>query len=421
MAPVSPPRAWGPSKAPGWRKTQGLDKPPKLPKAPKITTPKTAVSTGSMIPSSSQHALDLFRTTLAQIRSLSTPVDKTAILQPYQDASVATGQLGTGLATALQGSGQAAQDQYNQGRNQATAQGAAFGISSGAGADAMVRPGELDGNSLLAQQTQANAAAAHGAATAWQGLLGRLGAGAVSKAVTDRADRDYQVATSLAGNIPTWAQNEDTLNFQKDTARKNYALALGTASDKKSNELRNWLLDVRKQGATEDYNQGLLDIGNRNAATGEKRTQAQITAEADRVSHWNTVETRLKASAKKNGLTSSDVNSILKTLKGPTGTASKGTSGYTITRIATDPSIGQIPGTESTYFSTIQNPPQEPGWTQVGTGKPVTTTGSKESQQFSWSRYKAATNLAKQYAKQRGVTLTAKDIIQMLGPTPKTK
>lgn len=387
--------------------------PPK-PKAPKKTTPKKTLPVQTRAATPMQGAEDLFRTTLSQIRSLQTPLNTTAIAQPYTDASVATGQLGAGLATAVQGTGQAAQDQYAHARDEAQQHAAGFGISAGAGANPTAL--QDNGSSMIAQQTQAQAAAANQAAAAWQTILERAKATAVSKAQTDRQNQDTQTETQLASNIPGWAQNAEQLAFQKDTAKKNYVLALGTADDKRTNALRDYLLGVRKQGATENYQQGLLNLDSRKADQTD-------TAEADRVTHWSTVETRLKKAAanKKNGLSSSDVGQILSTLKGPASKSSKSQQGFKIIVQPKDASgfYGQAESIPLNHEPTAADIPA--GYAQLGDTQPNYVTTGGGSQKFSWSRYKAAVGVARTLAAQRGVKLTDVQIRQLLGPTPSTK
>jgi hypothetical protein len=240
MVPIPRPRGAVPTA--GARGGQAMPVKPKAARVAKPRAPRVAPIDPNKVATS--NAMSAFRTALQQLQASTPQVDANAIRAPYQAASVATGQLGQGLQQAVLGAGQAAQAQYNQGFGQAQQQAAQFGISAGAGANPTALAN--NGNQMIAAQTQAQAAAAPQAATAWQQLLERTAAAKVGDANLQRQNSLVSAEQQLSGNLPSAIANEKQLGFQQDTARKNFALAVGTQRDRATNDLRDYLLGVQK-------------------------------------------------------------------------------------------------------------------------------------------------------------------------------
>lgn len=280
-------------------------KKPSLPKAPRIKPiDPNQVATNN--------AMSAFRTALAQLQASTPQVDSNAIYAPYRASQAVTGQLGQGLQTAVTQAGQAAQNQYNTGFGEAQKTAAQFGISAGAGA----QPTALanNGNQMIAQQTQAQAAAAPMAATAWQQLLERSAAAKVSDANLQRQNSLVSAEQSLSGSIPGAIQNEKQLGFQQDTARKNFALAVGTQKDRATNDLRDYLLGITK--AQTSAQTAAANTGVKKAALAQKTQNDKAKL---RVSQQSLALKQRASTAQATGL--KGVTQAVKALSGTTSAA----------------------------------------------------------------------------------------------------
>ena len=81
---------------------------PKAPPKPRVARPKPLDANAQ----ANLNAMSAFRTALAQLNQATPAVDSAAIYAPYRASEQITGQFGQGLQTAVQGAGQAAQQQY---------------------------------------------------------------------------------------------------------------------------------------------------------------------------------------------------------------------------------------------------------------------------------------------------------------------
>lgn len=218
---------------------------PKTPKLPKRDTLGTV--RGTTIPQAPattavDDAMSAYRTALAQLNPA--PIDATAIRAPYQQAEQATQQLGAGYGQMVQQAGDAASQQYTQGLNEAQKAAAAFGISAGAGANPTAL--QNTGAAPIALQTQANTAAAVGAAPQWQHLLESAAAGKIADATTQRQAGLDSAQASLASSIPGLIGSAQDRRFQAKTEKFNEGLALSQLTAKQAADLRAYNLDVTK-------------------------------------------------------------------------------------------------------------------------------------------------------------------------------
>lgn len=381
---------------------------PSKPNRPLLTNqaPKAPAATPT------SDAMGLFQTTLAQIRALQTPVNQTAITQPYTDAATTTGQLGQGLSADLLKSGQTAQDQYNAGRNDALQHASTFGISSGAGADNMVQPGELDGNQILSSSTQASSAAALQAASAWQALLARTAAHAVSAAQATHDANETAAETSLAGTIPSMVEANKTLAFQKASAKQSNDYLESTLTEKQREAQAKIQAQERGQDTTQTTAERGQDIGARTAAASLKERTAHDIATVKGAT------ARAQLAQKNKGIQGiPQVLSILKT--GKAGTAKKQT-GWKIA-VQTE-----IPGQPGVGYGSIQYLPTNntnvapPGFVRVGNQAPqpvysYATTGAAGLTQAAWDKAVGVLMIAN---KPRGMT-HAQAVAEMKTITPR--
>lgn len=314
--------------------------PPKPPKAPKIKPidPNQAAT---------DNAMSAFRTALAQLQASTPQVDANAIRAPYQAASVATGQLGAGLQSALAQSGQAASDQYTRGLGEAQKTAAQFGISAGAGA----QPTALQntGSQLLAQQTQAQTAAAPMATTAWQQLLERTSAAKVADANLQRQAGLTAAEQSLSGSIPGAIRDEKQLGFQQDTAKKNFALAVGTQRDRATNDLRDYLLGVQKTQTSAATAAANTDVKKKQLAQKTSNDAAKLRVSQDKLA----LDRRTKQA------TASGLKGVAAAAKALGGASTKpGTksvpAGWDVTVVSLDPDTGEA-GTETQTLPNIKD------------------------------------------------------------------
>lgn len=197
--------------------------------------------------------MSAFRAALSQLNALTPQVDANQIRAPYQAASAAAGQLGQGLQQSLLASGQAAQNQYAAAQQAAQQNAAQFGISAGAGAQPTLLP-DTGAAAGLAAQTQAQAAAAPQAASAWQQLLERTAASRVADANLQRSSLLTSARAQLAGNLPGLIGQEKDRAIQKSAADANNAYLRDQMTLKGQQDFRDYLLGAAKvkQSARQD-------------------------------------------------------------------------------------------------------------------------------------------------------------------------
>lgn len=251
---------------PGWKarteKRWARNNQPQIKAAAAARAKAAAAPAGPVVDTSPEgQAMTTFRSTLAQLNALTPEVDALAIRKPYEESKVATGQLGEGWRQASVAGGQAAQSQFNTARDDAQSSAARFGISAGAGGANMAID-TSKGDLLLAQQTQANQAAAVAAAAAWQGLLERTAGGAVSKAQSDRQGVIDTGKRDLALSIPGMVNQEKDRAFQQGVANDNRNIALSQLTEKQRASMT--AEDLRKYG---------IDVAADTAAAGRRTTE----------------------------------------------------------------------------------------------------------------------------------------------------
>lgn len=214
--------------------------------------------------------MTMFRSTLEQIKANSTPIDETLIRQPFRDSQVVANGLGQGLAAAEQDNYGKTQGQLTSARDEANASAARYGTATGAG-PGQVNPADSQGDTLLAQQSQAQQNAAVGASRAWSDLLERLGTAAVSKAQLDRQGGIDQASMSLAASLPSMYQARDSLDLQRDTAQANNRYLLSSLDAKQR--------QFYQQDSTTRRGQDVSAANNKRSVTGANdRSDASINA-----------------------------------------------------------------------------------------------------------------------------------------------
>lgn len=399
-------------------------KPPKAPKAPKPSAPKItkpkAPAPAKIKPIdpnqvATNNAMSAFRTALAQLQSSTPAVDSNAIYAPYRASEAVTGQLGQGLQTAVTSAGQAAQTQYGAGLAEAQKNAAQFGISAGAGANPTALTGDTGG--LIAQQTQAQAAAAPMAATAWQQLLERSAGAKVADAQLQRQNSLVSGEQQLSAGLPSAIQNEKQLGFQQDTAKKNFALAVGTAADKRTNDLRDYLLGATKAQTSANSAATNAEIKKASLAQKTKNDAAKLRVSQDALAVKKTAAAQKTATAK--GIQGiSQVNSFLKTSAGAKG--AKPITGYKVTYLA-DPNGISAGGPPVTLTVKDPNTAQPPSGYTKPPGSAATavygqaTAGAKAT--LSLSKWTQA--LAQLKAANKGRGIPDSELIPLLPPKPK--
>lgn len=214
------------------------------PKAPRIPKPKMMRPQAPAVITPEAAAMTTFRTALAQLKATAPQVNTAAIQAPYDAASAATGQLGQGLQQSLANVGQQAQAQYNTGLGQAQQQAAQFGISAGAGANAA--PVQNTGTGYLANQTQAQMAAAPQAAAAWQQLLMRTAAAKIGDAQAQRQNVIDTGSANLATALPGYIQTERDNAFKTKVERFNEGVTKTQLNAKQNQMLNDYSLGAAK-------------------------------------------------------------------------------------------------------------------------------------------------------------------------------
>lgn len=261
-------------------------------------------------------ALAAFHTALAQIQGAVPAVDPNAVMAPYKASEVAAGQLGTGLQGSVLQSGQAAQQQYQQGLGQAQQQAAQFGIAAGGSPTQL----QNNGTQQLATQTNAYAAAAPAAAAAWQALLERTGANAVNTANQNRASTIASGSTSLAASIPSLINDAKTQAFQQKTEGFNERLAETQLTDKQAADLRDYNLNVTKANNT---------AANDKTTTSISASRLAETKRHDRATEKG-LATRARAAAKTGAKGIPQVLAALKISTGTGATTTKAAKGFDV-------------------------------------------------------------------------------------------
>lgn len=376
---------------------------------PKKKPGRRAGGTTIAAPPPESDAMGLFRTTLAQIRSLQTPVNTAAISAPYDSASVAAGQLGTGLAAAQQASGQAAQSQYAKARDEAQQHAASFGVAVHA-----PPPGVEDtGSALLAQQTQAQTAAANQAGAAWANLLNQMKTGAISRATIAHDQRAQDQEVALAGQIPSWEQANKTLDFQKSAASMQNDYLLSTLTQKERDALR--------RDQTNRF--GITTTAN-TAATAETGRNTRAAASlADRLRHDTaTIQGAMKrAQLLKTNRGTQGLDKALSIMRQGKAGTTKTQTGWTV---MVQP---EIPGQPGVGYGTAQPWPTantSPGWHPTGyvrvqgqQPQPVYKTTPVAAKGLSLQSWNAMVTVVKQSNPGMSVA-EAQNIVQHLTPRP---
>lgn len=349
-------------------------------------------------------ALNAFHTALQQLKASTPAVNTVPILAPYQAAETAASQLGTGLQQAEANAGQTAQNQYTQGLGDAQARAASFGISAGAGANPTALSN--NGSAGIANISQAQQAAAPQAAAAWQALLQRTGATAVSNAQLARQQGLTTAGQTLAASLPTLIGNAKQQALQDRTETDNLNLAKSQLSEKQIESMN--ADELKKFGITSANTRSANSI----AAAGQ-RSQNTINAE-------NTRQNKALAQAKSKGI--QGLSQALGVLKVP-GSTSGGTRqakgfdaliqpwgvdsngkpvalGPAVSKHL--PSLAPIQGykilSSTTHYETVP-------------------TANNASGTFSWSRYKQALAILQ----RANPDIPAAQLMPLLGATPNTK
>lgn len=364
-------------------------------------------------------AMQTFRSTLAQLNSLSPAVDATAIRAPYEASKVATGQLGAGWNASELASGQAAQDQYNRARDAAQQSATSFGISAGAGA-APTAIDDSGNNLLLSQQTQANASAALSAAAAWQGLLERTAGAAVSKAQQARQDQMTAGQQQLTMALPGLIGDEKNLAFQKKTESDNMRALYSQLSEKQRAAISGEQL--RAMGIEQTAGAAAA----RTAATrrGQDKTAAAAASKLAETQRHN-LKTEAATAAKQKAAKAAGIKGIDQVMKlNPKSGAAKGVptaAGFTATIQQYDAAGKPLGPPEHGVHLSDARPGHtglKAGWRVVGTPEPNTVTRSSGagSTGFNWPVYRQ--QLAILVGMNPGVPVA--QLKSYLPPTPKT-
>ena len=361
------------------------------------------------------NAMSAFRVAMRELQAGTPQVDAAGIRAPYEASKVATGQLGTGLQQALLQGGQAAQSQYASGLGEAQKTAAQFGISAGAGA----APTALQGNGaqLIAQQTQAQAAAAPMASTAWQQALERAAGAKIADATLSRSNLIASGSASLAGSLPGAISNEKQLGFQQDTAKKNFALAVGTAKDRATNDLRDYLLGITKvqtSAATSAENARIKRQALAQKSATDKAKLAQGNTKLAQGQQSLEIKKRASTASAK-GL--KGISGAVKALSGTSTSGAKPITGYKVTYLA-DPegiSAGGPPVTLTVKDPNTAQPPSGYIKPKSVVGQPVYgQAGSKTTKGISRSQWD--TQMRALLAQNPGQAAAIK---AFLGPRPK--
>lgn len=366
-------------------------------------------------------AMETFRSTLAQLNTLSPEVDATAIRAPYEASKVATGQLGGGWSQAVLDSGRQAQQQYGEAHDAAQQRAASFGIASGAGAG----PGIDDSkaNLLLSQQTEAHSAAALAAASAWQGLLERTAGATVAKAQGDRQNVIDQGKQQLTLALPGMVAAEKDRALQDRTESDNMKALYSQLTEKQRAAMSSdWL---RKYG---------IEQTAKTAAANRTTTQSIADAKLDETIRHNTqteAATREKqAAAKRMGI--QGIDAVMKLNPNSSGKSSTTTKGFGFTVLAQQyDEDGEPMGVPQEVHVSDGRPGHmklQKGWKAVGKAEPnlkdVKTPAGGTG--FSWPVYRQ--QIAILVGANRNWTnpatgkvgMTPAEAAKYLAPTPKT-
>lgn len=391
----------------------------RVPPAPKPTAPRAprqpAPPKLSMQQTATKNAMNAFHTALAQLQGAIPAVDQNAVYAPYRASEAVAGQLGTGLQNSIQQAGQAASAQYTTGLGDAQKQAAQFGIAAG-GAPTQL---QNNGTGQLATQTNAYSSAAPAAAAAWQALLERTGAQAVSNANLNRSNTIASGDATLAGNIPTAIRDEETLANQKSASEANNAYLRSSLSQKGQAEYDSNLL--KQEGINAGITKTKLQqsgANSRNSASitaANSRSANSITAANQRSNAALKAKTKTATAAGLKGVAAITA-AITKTT---TTKGAKPITGYEVTYPSDPNGVNAGAPSLTTYVPAGKNQQPPTGYlSPLNQGKPVygqaTGTSTKGGGGLSASQWD--TYMRTLLAQNPGATAAIK---AYLGPRPK--